>query len=196
MKLELLIGGITLFIIANIYYDGKLINIIKSYNKFDKFYQMGLMAFFGLCFYLYIKKSPGAAKDILYNANSYVKFLPVDKNTSTMLTPFIDFTGKSLSNTLNNNYPRVNNINTNLTPQQQKILTSGTRSNKRSVSETKKKFVAANQSWRCKHCNTQLSAWFEVDHVKKLEYGGSNEISNLEALCRECHGKKTAFENL
>ena len=50
MKLELLIGGITLFIIANIYFDGKLIHIIKSYNKFDKFYQMGLMAFFGLCF--------------------------------------------------------------------------------------------------------------------------------------------------
>jgi 5-methylcytosine-specific restriction endonuclease McrA len=29
-----------------------------------------------------------------------------------------------------------------------------------------------------------------------LEYGGSNHIDNLVALCRECHGKKTTIENL
>ena len=86
----------------------------------------------------------------------------------------------------------------NLTPQQKKILSSGNNATKtkRSVSETKKKYVAANQNWGCKHCQKQLPAWFEVDHVVKLEYGGSNGIENLEALCRDCHGKKTALENL
>ena len=67
---------------------------------------------------------------------------------------------------------------------------------KRSVSETKKKFVASKQNWKCGDCGEQLSAWFEVDHKIRLEYGGSNHIDNLVALCRECHGKKTTIENL
>jgi len=29
-----------------------------------------------------------------------------------------------------------------------------------------------------------------------LENGGSNHVNNLIALCRDCHGKKTAIENL
>ena len=65
---------------------------------------------------------------------------------------------------------------------------------KRSVSETKKKWVASQQNWTCNHCNKQLPAWFEVDHKVRLEYGGSNHVDNLEALCRDCHGKKTAME--
>jgi rubredoxin len=73
--------------------------------------------------------------------------------------------------------------------------TSGGNGNKRSVSETKKKFVASQQGWKCDSCKQQLSAWFEVDHKVRLGSGGTNQISNLVALCRECHGKKTAFEN-
>ena len=73
---------------------------------------------------------------------------------------------------------------------------SGKKATKRSVSETKKKYVAARQNWRCGKCQNQLSAWFEVDHKIRLEYGGSNHVDNLVALCRECHGEKTALENL
>uniref|UniRef100_A0A6C0E553 HNH nuclease domain-containing protein n=1 Tax=viral metagenome TaxID=1070528 RepID=A0A6C0E553_9ZZZZ len=67
---------------------------------------------------------------------------------------------------------------------------------KRSVSETKKKYVASLQNWRCGHCQNQLNAWFEVDHKMRLENGGGNEVDNLIALCRDCHGKKTAMENM
>jgi 5-methylcytosine-specific restriction endonuclease McrA len=45
-------------------------------------------------------------------------------------------------------------------------------------------------------CKNQLDHTFEVDHQIRLEYGGSNETSNLVALCRNCHGKKTAEENM
>ena len=72
----------------------------------------------------------------------------------------------------------------------------GKKATKRSVSETKKKYVASNQNWKCGDCQKQLNAWFEVDHKTRLEYGGSNHIDNLVALCRECHGKKTTIENL
>uniref|UniRef100_A0A6C0IC94 HNH nuclease domain-containing protein n=1 Tax=viral metagenome TaxID=1070528 RepID=A0A6C0IC94_9ZZZZ len=77
-----------------------------------------------------------------------------------------------------------------------RLMNSGKKGSKRSVSETKKKFVASRQNWQCGHCNKQLSAWFEVDHKIRLEYGGDNHIDNLVALCRECHGEKTAMENL
>ena len=58
------------------------------------------------------------------------------------------------------------------------------------VSGTKKKYIAAQQGWKCKHCNSQLDAWYEVDHIIRLEHGGSNHVTNLVALCRNCHGKK------
>jgi hypothetical protein len=93
-----------------------------------------------------------------------------------------------------------------MTSQQRRVLQSGqnepgssggqVKATKRSVSETKKKFVAAQQGWKCGACKQQLPAWFEVDHKIRLDNGGSNHVDNLVALCRDCHGKKTAFENL
>ena len=67
---------------------------------------------------------------------------------------------------------------------------------KRSVSETKKKFVASQQQWKCGNCKNQLNHTFEIDHKIRLEYGGTNDINNLIALCRNCHGEKTARENM
>lgn len=199
MKLELFIGAIVLLLGANIYYEGKIMNFLKSYQKH---YKIAIIAFGGLCVYLYIKRSPQNAREFFTNAHGYIKYLPIDRNTTSVMSPLIDFTGKALGDSINSNYnPQVtqqlynNNFN-NLTPQQRRILSSGNKATKRSVSETKKKYVAASQNWKCKHCSKQLPAWFEVDHVMKLEYGGSNNIENLEALCRDCHGKKTAMENL
>ncbi len=64
------------------------------------------------------------------------------------------------------------------------------------VSETKKKYVASSQGWKCATCGVQLPGSFEVDHIIRLEHGGTNEINNLRAQCRNCHGEKTAMENL
>ena len=199
MKLELFIAAIVLLCGANIYYEGKIMNFLKSYQKY---YKIAFIAFVGICVYFYIKRTPQNAKEFFTNAHGYVKYLPIDRQSASVVTPLIDFTGKALGDSINSNYnlqDSANNYNSmmnNLTPQQRKILSSGNKSTKRSVSETKKKYVAASQNWHCKHCKKQLPAWFEVDHVTKLEYGGSNNIDNLEALCRDCHGKKTAMENL
>jgi len=202
MKLELLIIGVTLFFIVNIYLDGKLVQYMKQWKKY---YQIALFAFVGLCVYLMLKKNPQQVHDLCRNANQYVKMMPIDRNTQNVLMPIIDFTKSSLdtvqrqnTNLSDPNNNRLNNYE-NLTPNQRRVLMSGNQKGgktKRSVSETKKKYVASQQGWRCKHCSIQLPAWFEVDHVIKLEYGGSNSIDNLEALCRDCHGKKTAMENL
>ena len=193
MRIEIIIFLIAAFIIANIYTDGKYIKTLYSYKKY---YQMVGVAFAALMFYILIKKTPLRAEQIASVSNDYLKYLPIDRNTSNIISPILDFTSKQNFSQHNNqqyNYPIVSMQEQNA---KQRLMTSGTKSTKRSVSETKKKFVASRQNWKCADCQNQLNAWFEVDHKIRLEHGGSNHVDNLEALCRECHGKKTAMENL
>jgi 5-methylcytosine-specific restriction endonuclease McrA len=58
-----------------------------------------------------------------------------------------------------------------------------------------KRSVASSQQWRCSMCNELLPACYEIDHKQALWAGGTNEESNLQALCRNCHGTKTLKEN-
>ena len=67
---------------------------------------------------------------------------------------------------------------------------------KRNVSESKKKYIASNQKWQCAHCHNLLDNTYEVDHIIALYRGGNNELNNLEALCRNCHGKKKKKEKM
>jgi len=67
---------------------------------------------------------------------------------------------------------------------------------KRCVSESKKKYIAAQQGWKCKECGLVLPATYEVDHIVRLQHGGSNEIENLQALCPSCHRNKTMMETM
>jgi 5-methylcytosine-specific restriction endonuclease McrA len=66
----------------------------------------------------------------------------------------------------------------------------------RKVSDQLKKIVASQQRWNCKKCKNILDATYEVDHIIALEDGGNNDIHNLQALCRNCHGKKTMEDNI
>jgi hypothetical protein len=162
---------------------------------YKKYYQMAGVVFGAFVLYILLKKNPANARNILVTSNEYLKYLPVDKNTSSMLSPILDFTSKhSFQN--GGGEHEVVQIPNGQTRHAERMMHSGKKSTKRSVSETKKKFVASRQNWKCGECNEQLNAWFEVDHKIRLEYGGSNHVDNLVALCRECHGKKTTIENL
>ena len=68
--------------------------------------------------------------------------------------------------------------------------------NKRNVSNTVKKLIAANQQWKCNKCQELLDASYEVDHVIPLYKNGTNHVNNLQVLCRNCHGKKTILDRL
>jgi hypothetical protein len=201
MKLELLIFGVTAFFAYNTYYDGKYTKLVMK-NK--KYFQIAFFVFLGVVFYLMVKRNPARCKNILLHANNVVKYMPIDKSSIDMLSPLIDFTTKSGSGAGMGNSSFMGDLNDEIGGQssmgtlnaEKRILQSGGKSTKRSVSETKKKYVASNQGWKCGDCKQQLNAWFEVDHIKRLEYGGTNEVSNLVALCRDCHGKKTAMENM
>ena len=196
MRVELVIFGITAFLIANVYTDGKYWKLMQTNQKY---YKMAGIALGGLMMYVLFKKFPAKAHDIIRGSNEYIKYLPVDKDTMGVLNPILDFTSKQ--NMYNENSSSMPIISMDQDRSTDRIMNSGKQPNngtktKRSVSETKKKFVASRQNWKCEDCGEQLSAWFEVDHKIRLEYGGSNHIDNLVAMCRECHGKKTTIENL
>lgn len=55
--------------------------------------------------------------------------------------------------------------------------------------------IANKQQNKCGECKTALSSFFELDHIIGLQFGGTDEESNLNALCRECHGIKSITEN-
>lgn len=60
-----------------------------------------------------------------------------------------------------------------------------------------KRLVAARQGWKCGRCACVLSATFEVDHIVALHKGGADDYErNAEALCRECHARKTQREEV
>ena len=201
MRFEIIILLVAGFIMANIYTEGKYMKLLYSGKKY---YQMAGVAFGALMLYLLFKYNPLRAQQMLSTTNDYIKYLPIDKGTSSMISPILDFTSKQ--NFVNDQYSSIDGQSGGFNhpiismPGQSnaetRILNSGKTSTKRSVSETKKKFVASRQNWHCGDCGIQLPAWFEVDHKIRLEYGGSNHVDNLLALCRDCHGKKTAMENL
>jgi len=196
MKLELFILGATAFLIYNAYHDGKYSKMFFSYKKY---FQMGFLALLGISLYLLIKRDPLQCKKILLHANNVVKYMPIDKSSMDMLSPIVDFTsGADAGAGMSGGF--MSGLNQTMGPQEtnfeRRMMQSGGKSTKRSVSETKKKYVASNQNWKCGKCNKQLNHTFEIDHKIRLEYGGTNEVDNLIALCRNCHGEKTAMENM
>jgi RNase P subunit RPR2 len=188
MKKDIWILVVTAAILANIYYDNKLFKRILAWKKY---YRMAGVALFGILLFLFCRKNPKGSRMLLENANDLIKFMPIDRNTTSLLQPILRYNRPSPTPSYAYNDAAAYSPPTTVYEAPTQPI-----KHKRAVSETKKKFIASSQGWRCKDCNTMLTAWFEVDHVTRLEHGGSNDVSNLVALCRNCHGKKTAYENM
>ena len=203
MRLELIVLIIAAFFAYNAYHDGKYTSMIYK-NK--KYIQIAGYLLAGVSLYMVLRKDPVRGRKMLLHANDTIKYLPIDKTSTNILSPIIDFTVGDSSNNSFMGSLNPSRPHSSVSNMEQKILQSGRVSNqrqgqkpkatKRSVSETKKKYVASMQEWKCGGCHEKLNAWFEIDHNTRLEYGGGNDVQNLVALCRNCHGKKTAFENM
>jgi len=185
MRLEIFVLGLTSFFIYNAYNDGKYLKLLLS---FKKYYTMIFYALLGIGIYMLLKRNPSQGQKMLLYANNLVKFMPIDKSSLDMLSPIFDFTTSNEESHSPSHSPSH-------TGPMQKMSEYG-KTSKRSVSETKKKYVAAQQDWKCGQCKSQLDHTYEIDHRIRLEYGGGNDVQNLVALCRNCHGKKTASENM
>ena len=222
VKAEYIVFLVAAVLIVNTYYDGRLMKMFQSNQKWMK---MAMFAFAGLSLFLFLRRNPDNSRQLMFHANDIIKYMPISKGTADMITPFFDMTGgpsgvppgvppphdggasggqtsgasgsaigRAMSSAMG--APSSHGGGGGGSPAERRILNSGKNSSKRSVSETKKKYVAAQQGWKCGDCQRQLPAWFEVDHVIALEHGGSNHVDNLVALCRDCHGKKTAMSFL
>ena len=195
MRLEILIFGITAFLLYNAYYDGKYTKMLLVYKKY---YKMVFIGFIAICVYIMIKRNPLHTKNMLLYTNNMIKYMPIDKSSMDMISPIFDLStkGTSFMEGFNTELNPAHNYNPVLVSQQQRNILSGPKPIKRSVSETKKKYVASMQDWTCGQCKKKLTHTFEIDHKIRLEHGGGNDVTNLVALCRECHGEKTAMENM
>jgi hypothetical protein len=196
MRLEIFVLGLTAFFIYNAYNDGKYTKMLMA---FKKYYKMIFYALLGIGIYVILKKNPNQGRNMLLYANNVVKFMPIDKTSMDMLSPVFDFTStgdRSFMESFNNIDDSNIMGSTGLCNSDRRLVNSGKNGTKRSVSETKKKYVASQQDWKCGGCKSQLDHTFEIDHKVRLEYGGGNDVQNLIALCRNCHGKKTASENM
>lgn len=65
---------------------------------------------------------------------------------------------------------------------------------KRAVTNKERMKIAASQGWKCNICEVPFGHElnFEVDHILRWSDGGSNRSINLQALCPNCHAKKTS----
>ena len=192
MRLEIFVLGLTAFFVYNAYMDGKYTKMLLS---FKKYYRMIFYVLLGVGIYLMLKRNPSQGRNMLLYANNVVKLMPIDKSSLDMLSPIIDFTSKNETDEAGFT-ESFNGISSPGFCGERRITSSGKNGTKRSVSETKKKYVASNQNWKCGNCKSQLDHTFEIDHKVRLEYGGGNDVQNLIALCRNCHGRKTADENM
>ena len=193
MRLEIFVLGLTAFFVYNAYADGKYTKMLFT---FKKYYKMIFYACLGVGIYVLLKKNPNQGRNMLLYANNMVKFLPIDRESMDMLSPIMDFTSNPDEEGVGSFMESVNGVDSSKYNMDRRMQNSGKNGTKRSVSETKKKYVASQQDWKCGHCKSQLDHTFEIDHRLRLEYGGGNDVQNLVALCRNCHGKKTASENM
>jgi len=164
IKLAVVAGGIVIFSI-NWLLGNKLFKWYKSLQKTAKWIVSGItIAFFIISF--------------IKNPSSY--------STTDILSSFMD--GRIPDGLAKNN--DENNIGDVL----MKPIVDKGKKVKRNVNGYTKRLVGHNQNWLCKKCNNKLDPMFETDHIIPLYQGGTNDVNNLQALCRNCHGKKTMMD--
>lgn len=197
MRIELVIMAIAGLVAANIYTEGRYLKLVMHYKKY---WQIAGVAFGGMVLCWMLRGDPAKTKDMLETTQSYLKYMPLDSQTSSILNPILDFTTKRVYSSGGGGggaqRPVVALDGLSDIPTGSMDGGSSGQRFKRSVSETKKKFVAARQKWMCKECGTMLTATYEIDHIVRLDRGGSNHVDNLAALCPNCHRQKTMVENL
>ena len=66
---------------------------------------------------------------------------------------------------------------------------------RRGINKHIRKEVITEQNDKCNTCNKQLTEYnVNIDHKIGVQFGGTNDLDNLQALCVECHNEKTIKE--
>lgn len=70
----------------------------------------------------------------------------------------------------------------------------GGRGMRRHLTDAQKRIVAARARWHCEACGAMLQASWQCDHIVPLWEGGADSIDQCQALCANCHARKTQEE--
>lgn len=62
------------------------------------------------------------------------------------------------------------------------------------ISQKMRITIASRQEFKCNVCKNLFTDAWQIDHTVALCDGGSDEESNMQALCCPCHKDKTAAE--
>ena len=89
VKAEYIVFIVAAFLIVNTYYDGHLMKMFQSNQKWMK---MAMFAFAGLSLFLFLRRNPENSRQLMYHANDIIKYMPISKGTADMITPFFDMT--------------------------------------------------------------------------------------------------------
>jgi len=176
--IEYLVALLTIAVAVNCYYDNRLFPSI--YARYRKYFHVLAIMVGGALFALSLR----ASRDWQGAMHATGHLLPDELRRS--LHPLMDLTERGA-------------MNIGIDPSRGQSQRISTRREARtvfarSVSESRKKLVAGQQHWRCALCRELLPPTYEVDHIVRLEFGGSNEVNNLQALCPNCHRMKTMVE--
>ncbi len=74
--------------------------------------------------------------------------------------------------------------------------TIGRRVKRRHITEQARYDIAESQGYLCNVCDLPLENTFQIDHIVPLAANGKSNITNLHALCPNCHARKTKREFL
>ena len=66
---------------------------------------------------------------------------------------------------------------------------------RRKINKALKQQIVNEQNNACGECKLALTPYYQLDHMIGLQFGGTDDRSNLMALCCECHAKKSIGEN-
>jgi hypothetical protein len=196
-----------LIFIVNEYFQNKIFIAFERFYKYSK-----IIALFIPFILIYF--NPDLVKKLLIYFKDIDK-KPIHQNMNDMMGSYFDIKNQNRNkgyynnvpninnmnnmngmNNMNNSMNGMNNMNNSMNNNKRNFIHKPNSKIKRNVSESKKKYIASNQKWRCAHCNNMLDNTYEVDHIIALYRGGNNELNNLEALCRNCHGIKTFKEKM
>lgn len=89
----------------------------------------------------------------------------------------------------------MNNLKSEISVLRQKSTSTIVHSHRVKISNKLRDEIVITQENKCNDCKCTLSKFFQIDHKIALQYGGTNDINNLQALCCECHSKKSISEN-
>ena len=139
------------------------------FNKANKYYLVIILLTILYC-YLTLPSNT-----FFYKLKQIMSFLPLPTNIKRIINFYLTINSETYDN--GSKYHKNSKKKRNVTPLQKKI-------------------VASNQKWKCAKCHQVLDFTYEIDHIIPLYKGGGNETSNLQALCRICHGRKTLLNQL